>query len=120
MPYLGAAPQEVEEGVILKIEDAIQDLVGIKRIRSRAVEGSGTVTVEVFPEADIDQLLADVKTRIDAISTFPALTEKPVIYKREMTNPVIMIALFGDLDKFGRKSLGNEIRDEPAAHARGQ
>ena len=112
VPYLGAAPQEVEEGVILKIEDAIQDLVGIKRIRSRAVEGSGTVTVEVFPEADIDQLLADVKTRIDAISTFPALTEKPVIYKREMTNPVIMIALFGDLDKFGRKSLGNEIRDD--------
>ena len=112
VPYLGAAPQEVEEGVILKIEDAIQDLVGIKRIRSRAVEGSGNVTVEVFPEADIDQLLADVKTRIDAISTFPALTEKPVIYKQEINNPVIMIALFGDLDKFGRKSLGNEIRDD--------
>jgi multidrug efflux pump subunit AcrB len=112
VPYLGAAPQEVEEGVVLKIEDAIQDLVGIKKIRSNAFEGSGNVTIEVFPDADIDQLLADVKTRIDAISTFPALTEKPVIYKQEMNNPVIMIALYGDLDQFGRKSLGNEIRDD--------
>jgi multidrug efflux pump subunit AcrB len=41
VPYLGAAPQEVEEGVILKVEEAIQDLVGIKRIRSNAFEGSG-------------------------------------------------------------------------------
>ena len=112
VPYLGAAPQEVEEGVILKIEDAIQDLVGIKKIRSSAVEGSGNVTIEVYPDADLNQLLADVKTRVDAISTFPALTEKPVIYKQEINNPVIMIALYGDLDKFGRKSLGNEIRDE--------
>jgi len=112
VPYLGAAPQEVEEGVVLKIEDAIQDLVGIKKIRSSANEGSGNVTIEVFPDADIDQLLADVKTRIDAISTFPALTEKPVIYKQEVNNPVIMIALYGDLDQFGRKSLGNEIRDD--------
>jgi multidrug efflux pump subunit AcrB len=112
VPYLGAAPQEVEEGVVLKIEDAIQDLIGIKKIRSSANEGSGNVTIEVFPDADIDQLLADVKTRIDAISTFPALTEKPIIYEQEINNPVIMIALYGDLDQFGRKSIGNEIRDD--------
>jgi multidrug efflux pump subunit AcrB len=112
VPYLGAAPQEVEEGVILKIEDAIQDLVGIKKIRSNALEGSGQVTIEVFPDADLNRLLADVKTRVDAISTFPALTEKPVIYKQEVNNPVIMIAVYGDLDAFGRKSLGNEIRDD--------
>lgn len=112
VPYLGAAPQEVEEGVILKIEDAIQDLIGIKKIRSDALEGSGNVTVEVYPDADINQLLSDVKTRIDAISTFPALTEKPIIYKQEVNNPVIMVALHGDLDRFGRKALGNEIRNE--------
>ena len=112
VPYLGAAPQEVEEGVVLKIEDAIQDLIGIKKIRSSANEGSGNVTIEVFPDTDIDQLLADVKTRVDAISTFPALTEKPIIYEQEINNPVIMIALYGDLDPFGRKSIGNEIRDD--------
>ena len=102
VPYLGAAPQEVEEGVILKIEDAIQDLVGIKKIRSSAVEGSGNVTLEVYADADLNQLLSDVKTRIDAISTFPALTEKPIIYKQERNRPVIMVALHGDLNRFGR------------------
>jgi multidrug efflux pump subunit AcrB len=112
VPYMGAAPQEVEEGVILKIEDAVQDLVGIKKIRSSAVEGSGNVTLEVYADADLNQLLSDVKTRIDAISTFPALTEKPIIYKQERNRPVIMVALHGDLDRFGRKSLGNEIRND--------
>jgi multidrug efflux pump subunit AcrB len=112
VPYLGAAPQEVEEGVVLKIEQAIQDLQGIRRIRSSAREGSGSVSIEVEPEADLTQVLSEVKTRVDAISTFPALTEKPVIYKQEITNPVVMIALHGDLDAFTRKSLGNEIRDE--------
>jgi multidrug efflux pump subunit AcrB len=110
--YLGAAPQEVEEGVVLKIEDAVQDLVGIKRLRSNAFEGAGQVTIEVLPDADINQLLSDVKTRVDAISTFPGLTENPVIYKIEMRRPVIMVAVHGNLDAFGRKSIGNEIRND--------
>lgn len=112
VPYLGAAPQEVEEGVVIKIEEAIQDLEGIKRIRSNSFEGSGSVTIEVKPEADLTQVMSDVKTRVDAISTFPALTEKPVIYKQEMNNPVVMVALNGDLTDLTRKALGNEIRDE--------
>ncbi|MDH5500718.1 MAG: efflux RND transporter permease subunit, partial [Gammaproteobacteria bacterium] len=112
VPYLGAAPQEVEEGVVIKIEEAIQDLLGIKRIRSNAYEGRGVVTVEVDPDADLTQVLSDVKTRVDAISTFPALTEKPVIYKQEVNNPVLMIALNGNLSDLTRKALGNEIRDE--------
>ena len=110
--YLGAAPQEVEEGVVLKIEEAIQDQQGIKAIRSRATEGMGSVSIEVEPGWDVAEVMSDAKTRIDAISTFPALTEKPVIYTWEENRPVIMIALYGDLDQFTRKALGNEIRDE--------
>ncbi len=112
VPYLGAAPQEVEEGVVIKIEEAIQDLQGIKRIRSNSFEGSGNVTIEVKQDADLAQVLSDVKTRIDAISTFPALTEKPVIYKQEVNNPVVMVALNGDITPLTRKALGNEVRDE--------
>jgi multidrug efflux pump subunit AcrB len=112
VPYLGAAPQEVEEGVVIKIEEAIQDLQGIKRIRSNSYEGSGSVTIEVQQDADLTQVLSDVKTRIDAISTFPALTEKPVIYKQEVNNPVVLVALNGDITPLTRKALGNEIRDE--------
>lgn len=112
VPYLGAAPQEVEEGVVVKIEEAIQDLQGIKAIRSRAMEGNGAVTIEVKQGHDLTEVMGEVKTRIDAISTFPALTEKPVIYKWEENRPVIMIALYGNLDPYTRKSLGNEIRNE--------
>ncbi len=110
--YLGAAPQEVEEGVVIKIEEAIQDLQGIKRIRSDSTEGRGRVIVEVKLDADFSQLLSDVKTRVDAISTFPALAEKPIISKLEIRNPVVMLALNGDLTERSRKALGNEIRDE--------
>ena len=67
VPYLGAAPQEVEEGVVIKIEEAIQDLPGIKTIRSNSREGMGNVTIELKPEADLTQVLGDVKRRVDAI-----------------------------------------------------
>ena len=112
VPYLGAAPLEVEEGVIVKIEEAIQDVEGIKRVRSRASESSGQVTVEVETEADIDQVLNDIKIRVDAISTFPALTEKPVIFKQEVNQPVVLVTVHGDLDARMRKVLAHEVRDD--------
>ncbi len=112
VPYLGAAPQEVEEGVVIKIEEAVQDIKDVKRIRSRAREGFGAVTIEANIDADINEVLNEVKTRVDAISTFPALTEKPVIYKQEVENPVMMIAIHGDMDDFARKAVAQEIRTE--------
>ena len=67
VPYLGAAPQEVEEGVVIKIEEAIQDIPGIVEINSRASEGMGSVTAEVATGEDINEILTEVKTRVDAI-----------------------------------------------------
>jgi len=112
VPYLGAAPQEVEEGVVVKIEEAIQDIEGIVEINSRANEGVGTVVAEIATGEDIDQILSEIKTRVDAISTFPALTEKPIIAKQEIPLPVILVALHGNMDEFARKALAQDIRDE--------
>ena len=112
VPYLGAAPQEVEEGVVIKIEEAIQDVPGIKRIIGEAFEGRGQVTAEVEVGNDIDQVLNEIKLRVDAISTFPGLTEKPVVAKVEFRNPVILLAIYGDLDEFARKALGQQTRDD--------
>lgn len=112
VPYLGAAPQEVEEGVVIKIEEAVQDIQGIVEINSRASEGSGRVTIEVSRDVDINEVLTEVKTRVDAISTFPGLTEKPVIYKVEPDTPVIFVAIHGTIDDFSRKLLAQEIRNE--------
>ena len=112
VPYLGAAPQEVEEGVVIKVEEAIQDIQGIVEIYSRATEGSGNVTIEVASGEDINEILTEVKTRVDAISTFPALTEKPIIFKQEVPIPVILLSVTGDLNEYARKEIGLEIRDD--------
>ncbi len=112
VPYLGAAPQEVEEGVVIKIEEAVQDIDGIEDIRSVSSEGIGRVTIEVEVDADLDEVLNEVKTRVDAISTFPALSEQPVITKQEVPQQVLFVALYGDIDELTRKLLGQEIRDE--------
>ena len=103
VPYLGAAPQEVEEGVVIKIEEAVQDVQGIVEMRGFAREGLGSVTVKVSQDADLLEVLNEVKTRVDAISTFPALTEKPVIYKQEVPVHVVFLAIHGDLDAFARR-----------------
>ncbi len=110
--YRGAAPQEVEEGVVVKIEEAIQDVNGIVEIRGNASEGMGSVTAEVESGADMNEVLNEIKTRVDAISTFPALTEKPVIYKEEVPIHVVFVAVHGELDEFSRKEIAQEVRDE--------
>lgn len=110
--YLGAAPQEVEQGVVIKVEEAIQDVEGIKKLRSIAREGRGTVIAEIELDADFNAVMSEIKTRVDAISTFPALTEKPVITEIKVTNPVVLIAIHGDLDELMRKTIAQEVRDE--------
>ena len=112
VPYLGAAPQEVEEGVVIKIEEAIQDVDGIVEINSTAREGMGTVVAEVATGEDINEVLNEIKTRVDAISTFPGLTEKPVIAKQEIPIHVVFVALHGDMDEYARKAMAQQVRDE--------
>ncbi len=110
--YLGAAPQEAEEGVVIKVEEAIQDIQGIIQIDSYAGEGFGSVTAEVSSGTDINEVLSEIKTRVDAISTFPGLAEKPVIYKQEVPVHVVFVAIYGNLDDFSRKSIAQEVRDD--------
>ena len=112
IPYLGAAPQEVEEGVVIKVEEAIQDIQGIVEIRSDARDGFGSITIEVSQSADINEVLTEVKTRVDAISTFPGLAEKPVIFKVEPGTPVIFVTIHGNLDEHARKLIAQQVRND--------
>ena len=112
VPYLGAAPQEVEEGVVVKIEEAIQDVQGIIEINSTAREGSGTVSAEVDNDFNLDDVLNEIKTRVDAVSTFPALTERPIYSKREFIIPVIFVTIHGPIDELTRKRIADAIREE--------
>lgn len=112
VPYRGAAPQEVEDGVVVRIEEALADLKGVKAMRSVAREGQGQVTLEVQQGIDVDELLNEVKLRVDAIATFPVLTERPIIAKQEFQQGIIWVSVFGELDDRARKLFAEQVRDE--------
>ena len=115
VPYLGAAPEEVEEGVCIRIEEQIQGINGIKKITSKSSEGSGSLTIELLEGADVRNVLDEVKARIDAIETFPEEIESPVIQEVLIRQQVINIAISGPADERTLKELGETIRDEISA-----
>ncbi len=115
VPYLGAAPEEVEEGVCIRIEEQIQGINGIKKITSKASEGSGTITIELLEGAEIRTVLDEVKSRVDAIETFPEEIESPVIQEVLIRQQVINIAISGPTDERTLKELGVQVRDEISA-----
>lgn len=114
VPYLGAAPQEVEEGVVLKLEEAVKDLEGIKKLSSRSVEGLGSLTIEVEDDYDVQLLLDEVKVQVDAIPSFPANTEKPVVYRVKAPQDVLWISAYGDANERELKEFAKSIRDDIA------
>jgi len=112
--YRGAAPSEVEEGVCVRIEEAIQGLDGVKEVASVASENLGVVTVELLQDAVSSEVLDDVKSRVDAIDTFPLETEKPVITELRDRREVIDVAVSGDTDEKTLRALAEQIRDDLA------
>ncbi|HBG27294.1 MAG: hypothetical protein A2Y10_09040 [Planctomycetes bacterium GWF2_41_51] len=115
VPYRGATPADVEQGVILRVEEAIAGIEGIKRILSTASEGMGTTIVEVEEYYDLNDVLDDVKAAIDRIITFPVETEKPVIAELKNTRKVIAIVLYGDVTEKTLKQLSEQMRDDITA-----
>ncbi|MFT5049493.1 MAG: multidrug efflux pump subunit AcrB [Chlamydiales bacterium] len=112
VPYPGAAPEDVEQSICVRIEEEIHSIEGIKKVTSTAAEGSGTVMVELLPGADARRVLDDVKTRVDAIETFPEEAEKPIIQELTMRSQVINVAVSGPADELTLKRLGERVRDE--------
>ena len=113
--YRGAAPEEVEEGVCVRVEEAIQGVDGIKRVTSIASEGSGMVQIELEAGADVRKVLDDIKSRVDAIETFPEETEKPIIQEVTNRQQVINVAVHGQVDEVSLKALVERVRDDLSA-----
>ena len=112
VPYLGASPDEVEQGVCLRVEEAIAGVDGIKKINSVAAEGMGSIVAEIEEFADSKVVLDDIKAEVDRIETFPQETEKPII--TEVTNrfQVISIAIYGNATERTLKNLADQMRDD--------
>ena len=113
--YPGAAPAEVEEAICVRIEEAVQGLEGIKEISSTASENVGTVNIEVRQGFDLRKLLDDVKSRVDAIDTFPDEAEEPTSREIVISREVIYVAISGDTDERSLKVVGEQVRDEISA-----
>ena len=110
--YPGAAPEEVESGVCSRIEERLEGITGIKEVRSISAAGLCTVHVELFIAADRSQTLGEVENQINAIDTFPAETEKPIIVPATANNVVCEVAITGPTDERALKELGRRVRDD--------
>ncbi len=110
--YPGASPEEVEEGVVNKIEENLKGVTGVERVTSVSRENSGTVTVEIFRGYDIDVILQDVNNAVDQISSFPVGMEPLVVYKRENIGDAISFAISGDVDLRTLKRFGRQAEDD--------
>ncbi|MDY0006180.1 MAG: efflux RND transporter permease subunit [Spongiibacteraceae bacterium] len=112
MVYPGAAPAEVEQGIVLKIEEVLKDIEAIKRVEATAAESLARVRVELHEDYDILAVLDEIKSAVDAITSFPEEAEKPVINRLQIREHAINIQVYGDLDEASMKNLAEEIRTE--------
>lgn len=112
VPYPGAAPEEVDESIVVRVMEEIQDVDDIEKVTATATESMGTVTVQVRPGADARKVLDDVKARVDAIDSFPDDAEKPIIAEVVARAQVINVAVSGKADEHSLKELGERVRSE--------
>lgn len=110
--FPGASPEEVEEGVVLKIEENLDGLEGIERVTSVSRENFGVVSVEIVEGTDLDNALTDVKNAVDRIGSFPLGVEKPVIFEQKFRTRTLSIVLYGETDLFNMKFMAENLRDE--------
>lgn len=112
VPYPGASPAEVEQGIVLAVEEAVRSVEGVKRVTSVSREGSGSVSIELLLGADADRVLADVTNLVDRITSFPGEAERPTIATAGRRQPVISLILSGQQELETLQTLGEMARDE--------
>lgn len=113
--YLGAAPTEVENSVCIRIEEAIEGTEGLDRITSVASEGACSVTAELVVGVDKTKVSNDIKSKVDAIDSFPVETEQAITSEVSIIATVLQIAVSGPADERTLKVIGQNLRDDIAA-----
>lgn len=112
MELRGATPQNIEQSISIKVEEAIADLEGIKKITSHSTEGGATINVEVDTSANTRDLLTDIKSRVDSINTFPTDAEKAIIQIEMMRHSVIMVTLASEYSEKQTLEYAQNLRDK--------
>ncbi len=112
VPYPGASPDEVEDGIILPLENAISSVDNIKRVTATASEGVGIVMLEVIEGSNVEKVLNDVKSEVDRIITFPGDAEKPIVSQATNRRQVITLVVLGDVSELALYEISERIRDD--------
>ena len=115
VPWPGAAPQEVEEQVIRRIEEAVQAIDQVDQINSVATEGMAEIRVSTYPNAEIYTFLNDVKNAVDSVPSFPRDIENPRVQRLEFRDEMLRVAVHGQLSERELTRLAEQLRDEMAA-----
>ncbi|MDH3717804.1 MAG: efflux RND transporter permease subunit, partial [Planctomycetota bacterium] len=118
VPYPGASPEEVEEGICQKIEEACRSIDGIKKMTSVAKEGAGSVVLELRADlADVEKVVTEVRSEVDRIPSFPELTEDPEVQQITMRYPVIKVGVLApqgktEYDELELRAVTERIRED--------
>lgn len=110
--YPGASPEEVENGILLAIEEAIQDLEGVDEITASANEGFASISVEALEGTDINQLWQEIKSEVDRVGTIPDEAEEPQVVISARRREVLKLALHGDASETTLRALAEQVQDE--------
>jgi multidrug efflux pump subunit AcrB len=114
--YPGASPEEVEQGVVLAVEEAVRGITGVDEVRATADEGMGRVTVEVDESADYRTVYNQVQQAVDRITTFPGDAEEPQFKSREWRRDVLDLQIYGDVDRDVLRTAAERVRDRMIQH----
>ena len=111
IPYPGASAVEVEEGIIIKIEEALRGIEGIEKVYSTSQDNYGYLNVRILPGYDMNKAVQDVKNAVNSINSYPTEAEKPIVYQDTQWNRGIMLSIYGPEDLFTLKKIVEEFRD---------
>ncbi len=110
--YPGASAVEVEEGIVVKIEEALRGIEGIDRVTSSSSDGFAFLDVEITPGYDMNRAIQDIKNAVNSINSYPVGAEKPVVYQETQWNRAVMLSIHGPADLLTLKGIVEEFRDD--------
>lgn len=110
--YPGASPEQMEEGITSRIEQAIRGIIGIKEFTSTSSENFSRVLITTTGEYDLDETLMEVKNAVDGISSFPTAAERPIVFKERSVSQAMFLSLTGETDVLTLKKYADEIEDD--------
>ena len=110
--YPGATPEEIEQSVCVRIEESIFDIEGIRKLTTKAAESICNVTADIEVNYQAREVMDEIKSRIDAISTFPEQAERPLIREISIKSSVASVVVSGAADERTLKNIAEMVRDE--------